>query len=248
MNINRVGHRIVWFDKVNSTNDIASGLAKEKDSHGTVIATLFQSEGRGQRGSIWDSEPSQNLLFSVILHPTTIEVQKQFILSKLAAVSVCDTLQPLVSGVSIKWPNDIYINNCKIAGILIENSFSSPQLDTTIIGIGINVNQETFSSDLPNPTSLLLEVGKRFDANNLLKDFCASFERRYADLMNNVDNSIASDYFSLLYRKHDFYNYMANGEVFRAKIFGVRNSGELILETENGSHREYSFKEVSFVI
>jgi BirA family transcriptional regulator, biotin operon repressor / biotin---[acetyl-CoA-carboxylase] ligase len=248
MSVNKVGHRIVWLDEINSTNDFAAGLAKEENSHGKVIATLYQSEGRGQRGSNWDSEPNQNLLFSVILHPTTIEVQKQFILSKLAAVSVCDLLKPLVSNVSIKWPNDIYIGSCKVAGILIENSFSSAMLDTTIIGIGINVNQDAFSADLPNPTSLLLEVDKRFDINELLVTFCDIFERRYSDLIRNAGDSLSSNYFSLLYRKDEYCDYMADNVVFRAKIFGVRNSGELILETEDGKHREFTFKEVSFII
>jgi BirA family biotin operon repressor/biotin-[acetyl-CoA-carboxylase] ligase len=248
MNVKSIGHQIIWLDETSSTNDFASRLAREADSHGKIVATHFQSEGKGQRGSSWESEPDQNLLFSIILHPNFIEVQKQFILSKLASVSVCELLKSFVSGVSIKWPNDIYINNSKVAGILIENSFSSSTLETTIIGIGLNVNQRLFPTDLPNPTSLHVETNQEHNVNDLLAKICEIFNKRYNELMTTVDNNISADYFALLYRKGEYHSYKADDTIFRAKIFGVRDSGELILETDSGSYREFAFKEVSFVI
>jgi BirA family biotin operon repressor/biotin-[acetyl-CoA-carboxylase] ligase len=189
-----------------------------------------------------------NLLFSIVLKPSFLKVQRQFLLSKVAALAVCDALSPLVKEVSIKWPNDICISNSKIAGILIENSFSTSYLDSSVIGIGINVNQKEFTDAIPNPTSLILEIGKEFDIPTLLDSICKAFDLRYQSLEAANDELISAEYFQMLFRKEDYYSYRAQEEVFRARIFGVRDSGELILQTDRGELKEFAFKEVSFVI
>ncbi|PKP36664.1 MAG: biotin--[acetyl-CoA-carboxylase] ligase [Bacteroidetes bacterium HGW-Bacteroidetes-15] len=243
-----IGKEIIWHQELSSTNDYASTYARDPKSHGLVIAANFQTEGKGQRGNSWESSSGLNLLFSIILRPNFLEVQRQFLLSKSAALAVCDAITPLVSGVSIKWPNDIYINNCKVAGILIENSFSTAFLESSIIGIGVNVNQCSFTDDIPNPTSLKIEAGKEHDIKVLLANICKAFDDRYHMLETSKVDSISSDYQKMLYRKNEFHSYQAQGEVFRARIFGVRNSGELILEKDNGEHKEFAFKEVSYII
>ena len=151
-----IGDQVIWLEEVNSTNSHAAIMARKQVPEGVVIAARYQTEGKGQRGNSWESEEGKNLTFSVLLYPTFLPVRDQFLLSKLTTLAICDTLSPYIQGVSVKWPNDIYVDDCKIAGILIENSFSSHLLDTSIIGIGLNVNQKIFADDIPNPTSLAI--------------------------------------------------------------------------------------------
>jgi BirA family transcriptional regulator, biotin operon repressor / biotin---[acetyl-CoA-carboxylase] ligase len=240
--------RIVWLDKVASTNDYASSVESDPSSHGLVIVADYQSEGRGQRGSRWESKKGENLLFSIVLHPTWLKVKHQFLLSKLIAVSVCSTLANSVDNVSIKWPNDIYIGSKKVGGILIENSFSGATLDSSIIGVGINVNQTEFDITLPNPTSLQLETDKFIDKKELLDSICIIFWENYSLLSKGQVEQVNSNYFVNLFRRDGFHPYFADGKNFVAKILGVRNSGELLLETEDGLVREFYFKEVEFLL
>lgn len=243
-----VGDRVIWLHYVNSTNDYAAKYSRDSSSHGLIVVADYQTEGKGQRGNTWESQLGVNLLFSLVLKPSFLKVQRQFLLSKVTALAVCDTIAPLVSGISIKWPNDIYINNSKVAGILIENSFSTSFLDSSIIGVGLNVNQNDFSDDIPNPTSLFRNLNQEISSIDLLDRFCECFDLRYNMLVDGDEGIISNDYFELLYRKDSYYNYQSNNERFKAKIFGVRDSGELVLQTDSGELREYAFKEVSFII
>jgi BirA family biotin operon repressor/biotin-[acetyl-CoA-carboxylase] ligase len=168
------------------------------------------------------------------------------LLSKAASLGVYDTLKPLFPDTSIKWPNDIYISNNKIAGILIENSFSSKMLGSSIIGIGLNVNQQNFSDELPNPTSMMNEIGKKVDVVELLNSLLKSINARYQMLIDGKIDTLSKDYFHALYHKNDYYNYKAKGKRFTARVVDVRESGELVLETTKGEILEFGFKEVSF--
>lgn len=242
-----LGKDIIWLDEVDSTNVHMASLAMQGVEEGTVVAAKFQTEGRGQRGNTWDSEDAKNLTFSILLRPTFLPVKKQFLVSKVVALAICDTLECFVSGISIKWPNDIYVGDAKIAGILIENSFSSHLMDTSIVGIGLNVNQTVFTDDIPNPASLCLLTGKEYDLNALLEKLCHALSNRYSQLISENFDVISNDYFGKLYRKDKYYTYMSNGITFRAIIFGVRDSGELLLKTESGEIKSFFFKEISFV-
>lgn len=243
-----IGHKILWVDEVSSTNDYISDLKGSDAQHGIVVAARNQTQGRGQRGNSWESESGKNLLFSVLLKPSFLPVKYQFLISKISALAVVDLLSENLSGTTIKWPNDIYVKGGKIAGILIENSFRSANLETTIIGIGLNVNQVRFSDELPNPTSLGLETGGEFSVSSLLDKFCLHLESRYQMLKVGDFKQIANEYFANLYRSTGFNRYSANGEVFSARIVGVKDTGMLVLETEKGEHREFAFKEVCFVL
>ncbi|HCX99661.1 MAG TPA: biotin--[acetyl-CoA-carboxylase] ligase [Bacteroidales bacterium] len=242
-----IGNTVKWFGELKSTNDYATSIAHFDGSHGIVIASEFQSQGRGQRGNQWESEKGENLLFSIVLHPRFLEVRNQFLLSKAIALSLCDVLSVFTNGVSIKWPNDIYIGNKKVAGILIEHSFSSIYLDTTIIGVGLNVNQSVFLSSAPNPTSLYLEFGQNFDIAVLLNSVCNAFNKRYAEVEAN-QYRISENYLQNLFRYEVFHKYRALDQMFTAKIIGVRNSGELMLQTIEGERLEFAFKEIEYVL
>lgn len=248
MGSNRIGNEIFWIDEVSSTNEYVANLKGDDAEHGVVVAARNQTQGRGQRGNSWESESGKNLLFSVLLKPSFLEVQYQFLISKISAIAVVDLLSEVIPNVTIKWPNDIYVNGNKIAGILIENSFSTSILETTIVGTGLNVNQVHFHEDLPNPTSLVLEAGIEFCIRDLLEKYCAHFEFRYQQLKAGDIKQISDEYFANLYRSAGFNNYSSNGEVFSARIVGVKDTGMLVLKTNKGELKEFAFKEVSFVV
>ena len=246
MHVANIGKEIEWLEKVNSTNLYLGGLTRNFSKDGLVVAAKFQSEGRGQRGNSWESNAGENLTFSILIFPKFLEVQKQFLISKVASMGVFDVISSLVPNVSIKWPNDIYIQNCKVGGILIENSFSSDFMDSCIIGIGVNVNQLNFTDELPNPTSLRRVTGENYNVNELLKLFIDSLNKRYQQLIDGEWETLSKDYFQSLYHKNDYYNYKAKGKKFTARVVDVRESGELVLETTEGKTLEFGFKEVSF--
>jgi BirA family biotin operon repressor/biotin-[acetyl-CoA-carboxylase] ligase len=242
----QIGKKLIWLSEIDSTNKYLTTLSKEQLDEGLAVATNNQVEGRGQRGNTWESEKDKNITFSFILYPKFLKVQEQFILSQAISLGICDMLLQYTKGISIKWPNDIYVNNNKIAGILIENAISSAQLDQSIVGIGLNVNQKTFSDDIPNPTSLALETGYVFDLKETIGLLCSRISARYNDLRNNGFDVIQAEYLNLLYRRNEFYTYSSDGKKFEAIIAGVKGTGELILESRNGERKEFGFKEISF--
>lgn len=248
--VNMVKFNIHWFSVLTSTNDKCMEMASQGADEGLVIAAEFQSLGRGQRGNKWDSERGMNLTFSILARPTFLAVADQFYLSKVTSVAICDWLSAYLPPelVKIKWPNDIYIGNRKVAGLLIENSFSGRYMEISVVGIGINLNQINFSDEIPNPTSLILETGKEILPENALGELLYCFKSRYESLIANERKKIDTDYLNLIYRKDIFCKYYSEGEEFDAKITDVLATGELILQTPEGEVKKFAFKEVTFII
>lgn len=245
-----VDFQIEWHKRVSSTNDVCQQYATKGADEGIVVAAEFQEQGRGQRGNAWESQKGQNLTFSVLLRPNFLPVAEQFYLSKAISLAVSDWLVAYVTNkpVKIKWPNDIYIGDSKVCGILIENSFSSQYLESTVVGVGINLNQLSFPDDLPNPTSLLLETGSRVDPRNALAEMVSCIDGRYQQLTEGYRENIDNDYFNAIYRKNQLCKYYSNGEEFYATIIGIQPTGELVLRTAEGAIRTFAFKEVTFII
>ncbi|MBI3502816.1 MAG: biotin--[acetyl-CoA-carboxylase] ligase [Bacteroidetes bacterium] len=255
-----IGKNCIKLEKIHSTNSYLSDLTAEKNlPEGTAVIADEQEQGRGQRGTNWQSEAGKNLTLSILLKPTFLKPDEQFILSKTISLGVLDFIfsinhQPLtINHLKIKWPNDIYIGNKKVAGILIENSVSGNYLSHSIVGIGINVNQGKFLAELPNPTSLKLISGKNFDLENCLVELYSCVEKRYLQLrphpqpLSHRRGEIDSDYLKNLYRLNEWADYNYKGETIMAKITGISKIGKLILETEN-KNLECDFKEVEFVL
>jgi len=239
---------INWFETIGSTNDFCMKQAVDNEPEGLVIAAKFQEQGRGQRGNSWESDLGKNLTFSVLLRPTFLRVEQQFFISKVVAVSICEWLKSYKIIAKIKWPNDIYINDLKVGGVLIENSFSSSNLDISVVGVGINVNQTAFSSDIPNPTSISIQTGANYTLELLIADYLNIFSNRYLQLRGGYQNVISNDYFDLLYRRENYYRYSSREGEFDARIIGIKPTGELLLETKTGIQKSYGFKEVSFIL
>lgn len=240
--------RFVWLDRVDSTNSYCMKIAAEGEPEGLAVAAFIQEQGRGQRGNSWESEEGKNLTFSLLLRPNFLKVEQQFALSKAIVLSICDWLTINGLGACIKWPNDIYVGDRKICGILIENSFSSPSLEVSVIGIGLNLNQSSFSKDIPNPTSMLLLTGMQYVPATVLSELVVSIQMRYLQLRYGLQDKIDNDYINSLYRFSEYHFYKSAEGKFKAKIVGVKPTGELILETEKGEQKMFAFKEVSFEI
>lgn len=240
--------RFEWLERVDSTNTHCMKKAQAGELEGYVVAAFFQEQGRGQRGNTWESEDGKNLTFSLLLRPNFLRVEEQFSLSKVIALSICDWIN--LEGVKpkIKWPNDIFIGDKKVAGVLIENSFSGSTLDVSVIGIGLNLNQYDFSPYLPNPTSMMKITGKQYSPEVVLSEIAVSIQMRYLQLKYGLKNKVDEDYITSLYRYNEFCNYSNSNGRFKAKIIDVKPTGELILETESGELKSFGFKEVNFEI
>ncbi|MCU4173771.1 biotin--[acetyl-CoA-carboxylase] ligase [Carboxylicivirga sp. N1Y90] len=239
----------IRYDELPSTNTELKKLIDTKDvREGTVVICRNQNDGKGQANNSWESEKGKNLTFSLLLRPNFLEPHKQFYVSKIISLAIIDALSEFICGITVKWPNDIYIGDKKIAGILIENSIMGAQLDYCIIGIGLNVNQTVFTSDAPNPVSLKSISLTEFDLDKVLDSILKHIQIRYKQLQSEDLDSINSTYFSLLYRNIGKHLFKDEQETFKASIKGVDEMGLLTLKDTSGQMREYAFKEVQFII
>ncbi|WP_320054137.1 biotin--[acetyl-CoA-carboxylase] ligase [uncultured Acetobacteroides sp.] len=243
-----IGSNVVYEPVAESTNTEATLALARKEPEGATYIVDFQTKGRGQRGNFWESEEGKNLTFSILTYPGFVEVYDHFYLSKVVANGVVQALEQLGVRAKIKWPNDIYVGDLKVAGILIENGLMGNCLSHSIWGIGLNVNQQAFASDAPNPTSMALILGRELGRNEVLQAVLGAIDGWYAKLRNGEKADIDAYYFNALYRSQGVYWFMADGERFRASIKEIQHTGELVLEDERGALRSFAFKEVAFII
>ena len=245
---------VIWHEKLTSTNDKALKDLQSLDNL-SILATFCQTAGRGQQGNKWCSQAGENLLFSILLKEfdcfglSPLPASRQFLISRAAALSVVSFLEKWGLNARIKWPNDIYVGDRKIAGILIENGLQGQSLVRSIIGIGINLGQRDFPTELPNPTSVSLLTGMHFTREDLqveLSRFGDLFEKR----LQTEASTLKEEYESKLYRKGLWapYRNSKTGETFEACFLGTKESGEALMETKDGQIEEFFFKEIEFVI
>ena len=219
---------------------------KENLAEGTVLVADSQTQGRGHGNNSWESEPGANLTFSIILYPSSVMASRQFILSKVISLAVYDFVSQHVPDVTVKWPNDVYVAEQKIAGILIENFIGGEYLTKTIAGVGLNINQERFVSDAPNPVSLRQLTGKTCSPEDCLQTLHANIAVRYRMMIEDAEK-INSDYLLHLYRYGKPCRYSADDVFFDATITGINNFGMLEMTTDNGLRKIFGFKEVQFI-
>jgi len=244
-----IGSNLYFYKNLSSTNSVAIGLLRKNElPEGSVIYTDFQTSGKGQPGNRWESEEGKNLLFSIILYPSSVSPIEQFLLSMTISLGLCDFIDRHYKGSKIKWPNDIYVKNDKIAGILTENSLMEDTIENSVAGIGFNINQEKFPPGIPNPVSLKLLTGKEYDTSTCLKELLSDLDRRYKQLLYGNRDELRGEYINRLYRFNEFHNYRAEEREFKGKIIDISFSGLLSIEEENGKIREFSFREIDFVL
>jgi BirA family biotin operon repressor/biotin-[acetyl-CoA-carboxylase] ligase len=245
-----VGKNCFDLETVPSTNVFAlSLLAQKKIAEGTIVIARSQTAGKGQLTNVWESEPNKNITLSVVFYPSFLQISNHFLLNQAIALGVHDFIQIYVKKqIKIKWSNDIYIENKKVAGILIQNSLQGNTLQHSVVGIGININQTIFLSDAPNPTSLTNETGEYFNLDAAISFLCKCLEERYLQLRQQKFQQLRIDYANALYQRDEWRNYerVATQERFLGKIEGVKETGHLILQTIKGLEI-FDLKEIKFL-
>lgn len=242
---------IIQLPSVDSTNTYLSFRADELP-HATVVSTYTQTAGRGQRGNSWESEPQKNLSFSVLLRPKNIIARQQFFVSEAVSIAIINVLRRHITSlpVTIKWPNDIYVNDSKICGILIENRLTGNRISQSIAGIGININQQQFISNAPNPISLINIIGKETPLDDILHEVTTEI----VTLFNHYDTTCDFDslhhiYTSMLWHNKGLHTYATpDGSRFEASIHNVAPDGILTLCDSHGNLRSFAFKEVQAIL
>lgn len=237
--------RLVHLEKVDSTNRFMRDFEQTEEEFVVAVAD-YQTDGRGQRGNSWSSQGDLNLLFSIRAHPTFLESKQQFELSQIISLSIKKVLDHYFDDVKIKWPNDIYWHDKKICGILIENDLQGGVVGRSIIGVGLDVNQERFDEASPNAISMKMITGYDLDLPTLLQDIIDHFICLYNRLRNDEAEKVQSLYRKSLYRGNGVFPYSdANGR-FMAAIDHVEPNGIIVLKDEEGVLRRYAFKEVKY--
>ena len=241
-----IGRSIIRLESVDSTNNYTANRARENDlRHGAVILAVEQTAGKGQMGAHWQSDAGANLTFSVFLNNVNLSAERQFLLTKIVSLSLVDLLGSFGISAKIKWPNDIYVENRKIAGVLIENIIQGKTISKTIIGIGLNVNQQEFGS--LSATSLSLEKRMHFSLDDVLFSFIGAFNKR---LKGMESASIHEDYHQLLFWLNESRRFKDEQGEFEGALVGINERGMLLVESglREPQPSVYHLKEIEFLI
>ena len=256
--------KITHFKTLESTNQYLQNLLNEGiDIADNIVVTDFQTSGKGQGKNVWESEDGKNLLFSIALDMSFLKAENQFILTQIVSVTMINVLKNYLPEESlfIKWPNDIYFNDKKIAGILIKNEIKGMMMGTSIIGIGLNVNQTSFDDNLPNPISMKMITGKDFDLDELLSAISYQLSAiSYQSIVNSQQSTVNGqqqifnfqfstfNYTNKLYRYKQWASYEHEGSVKEMMIIGYDQFGRLILKEKNDREVVCDLKEISFKV
>jgi len=236
--------KITHLESVDSTsNYVATAFAQGKIDHGSVILADKQTSGRGQRDSIWQSEGGLNLLFSILIIPDNMSASEGQSVMHCTTLALVDLLNTFGVVAKVKWPNDIYVGNRKIAGILIENQLTGSRISRSIVGVGLNINQADFGE--LNATSLFLEIGKYSDLKEVLLRFLHHFNEQWLSLCANNVKQLKSNYCALLLGLNDLVTFEDTNGEFIGVITGVDDLGRLQVKTEQGQN-VYDLKEIRF--
>ena len=206
----------------------------------------FQTAGRGAGTNTWHSSRGLNILASICFN-TALAAADQFVFNLWFATSTRRFLAKYVPEVLIKWPNDMYVRDHKLAGDLTEHSVSGGQLDFTVAGIGINVNEELFPTEIPHPTSLFLETGQHYDIGTLMEEYLSVLRERRPLLDTDHAAELREEYLSHLYRLNESHPYIIHGQQITGIIRDIDRFGRLVLELPDGKQEAYGFKEVGYV-
>ena len=249
-----IGKNSLFLHEVESTNTYAMNLLRNVNPiEGTIVYTDNQTHGKGQRGALWTSKIGQNITVSVVLKPQFLSLDKTFYLSKISALAVYDVLTDILTNsqydIKIKWPNDILVNSRKIAGILIENNFTTHSIQYSVIGVGLNVNQHEFGDFERAATSLKLLLQKDFDRKMLLELLCQKLEKWYLKLKEQKFELIDETYLKYLFGINQTLSFEnPDKTVFDGKVIGVSKVGKLRIELSNSEVKEFDIKEVKFLV
>lgn len=244
-----IGKSIHFLPSCHSTNTIASDLLRTHNAvNGLIVITNEQTAGRGQQGNTWLSAANLNLTFSVIFLPDSYFIADSFYLNIISSLAVSKTIERLLpegKKVFVKWPNDIYIEDKKISGILIENTLRSDKINSVVMGIGINVNQLVI--DLPHATSLIQETGAEISLQELFLQLCETLEYYYLKFEHGLKTELHNSYLKQLLGLNQKRSFSDAEGTFSGIVRGITPTGQLNIEKESGQIRSYAFKEVTFL-
>lgn len=240
------GKEIIHLSNIDSTNNFAAKLLSENlCQNGAVIMADVQTQGKGQRGNIWLSESGKNLLSSFVFKPDNLSVENQIALTWATSLSLLKTLRKFNIEALIKWPNDIFVGRKKIAGILIENQLQGTRISCSIIGIGLNINQNFFK-DL-NATSVLLETNQIVEPRTFLNLLAHEMNEQFEFIYFFSFDFLKSEYDSNLFQINELKSYKDESGEFIGKIIGTTNEGKILIEKSNAI-QSYGLKEVTFLM
>ena len=240
---------ILKISETDSTNLYLRKLLNDSDlPNFFCISADFQTSGRGQQGTTWQSNRGENLLFSFLIHSEKIPLDKQFFLSEIVSIGICNALKNSGLDAKIKWANDIFYQDKKLAGILIETIISGDKMKYAIVGVGLNVNQIEFSENLPHAISLRQILGKEVDCQAILENILMKISVLFENFDVNNSDDLQKKYFNLLYRNSGYYLFEEKNEKIYAKILSVDSDGCLKLLTDKGLEKSFYFKEVKFCL
>jgi BirA family biotin operon repressor/biotin-[acetyl-CoA-carboxylase] ligase len=244
-----VGQNLVTIKEVDSTNTFLKTLLSNSKPvpEGTVIMAESQYAGRGQQQNKWHSEPGKNLTFSILLTPSFLPISQQFDLTRIVSLGVYDALKPLLGeALKIKWPNDIYYGDGKLGGILIETHLQGHKFKDAVIGIGLNINQQSFEPGAGNAISVKQILQKDYDLPALLSEICGYIEGYYMQLKAGEISFVRNTYLSRLYWLNEAKPFRSNGEGFTGTIIDVKDEGLLVVQNNKGK-QEFSLKQIEFL-
>ena len=219
----------------------------DKDSHFYGIYTLEQTQGKGLGSNRWLSQRGQNILISFLFQPP-ITIQNQFYFNQYFAIAIRHFLSSFIENPLIKWPNDIYVGNKKIAGILIEHSIQGDRLKYSVAGVGININQTTFDPEIPNPTSLRLLTGQEYKITDLILELVKSLNETYHLILNQEFSELEQEYLNHLFQYQTTARYLIQEQEIIGTIVGLSPIGQLLIQSETGELHTCNYKEVKFLI
>lgn len=240
--------KMIRLKEIDSTNRFLKQLDSYDEDALTIAVADYQTAGKGQGSHTWEGEAGKNLLFSIMVCPHWVPVRQQFLLSEAGALAIKDALDTYADGFTLKWPNDVYWNDKKISGTLIETSVDSKGIKRCIFGIGLNINQEVFVSDAPNPVSLCQIVGHEVDREEVLDKIIEAFKKYYGLLRRADYMDVSGIYYLSLYRRKGFHWYEDKDGKFEGAFVEVEDDGHLILHDKQGVIRSYAFGEIKYVI
>jgi len=242
-----LGKNLVFVPECHSTNTLALQLCQNSGPvEGTLVITPNQTAGRGQRGNGWEAEPGKNFTFSLILKPGTLAIKDQFYLNIFTSLALRDYLaDKKFTAVRVKWPNDLYVGSKKVCGILVESQISGNKFSHVVVGIGLNVNQQTFGTD--TATSLSVLTGKEFDLQTELETLLTFVEARYLQLREGKLNLLMEDYLNVLYGLNKSLTFDVGGVIAEGMIAGVDESGRLRVLMGEKEH-VFGVKEVGYKV
>ncbi|MEO9872457.1 biotin--[acetyl-CoA-carboxylase] ligase [Ekhidna sp.] len=241
-----LGKKVVFLPQCHSTNSELVDIARNShEPEGLVLYTDHQQKGKGQRGNIWIDEPEKNILMSILLRPKYISISEQFYLNIIAGLAIVDTLKVFLGDqVKLKWPNDVYVNDKKISGILIESNLRGNKLESAVVGIGLNVNQKNFA--LSTASSLHIQTGRIFDRKEIMESLLVFVEKWYLKFKNGSKKNILENYYQILMWRGEKRQFKSADGVFEGEITGIDENGNLKIKTAI-EEAVFRIKEIEFI-